>query len=279
MEQEIEQVTKLVDIAYNFLVTYSFQILGAVVVFVLGYFVSVKVSNWVLGFLTKRNIDITLSRFTASAVKIFILAVVGIIVLGKLGISVTPLVAAIGALSLGAGLALQGLLSNYGAGISIVVTRPFTVGDTINLLGVKGVVKEVHLGFTKLSNEDKTIITIPNKHIIGEIIHNSRAFSVVESSVGIAYHSDPDKAIATIAAAIEPFLDRTEDKEPQIGIENFGDSSIDIGIRFWVPTEKYFETKYAAYLAIFKALNQHGIDIPFPQRHVHLFREQVSENG
>jgi small conductance mechanosensitive channel len=134
------------------------------------------------------------------------------------------------------------------------------------------------LGFTKLSNEDQTIITIPNKHIIGEIIHNSQANSVVESTVGIAYHCDPDKAIDAIRNALEPFLDKEEGKEPQIGIENFGDSSIDIGIRFWVPTEKYFERKYAANLAIYKALKQHGIDIPFPQRHVHLVREQIAEN-
>jgi len=187
------------------------------------------------------------------------------------GISVTPFIAAVGAVSLGAGLALQGLLSNYGAGISIIVARPFVVGDTITVQGVTGIVKEVHLAYTILSNEDEILINIPNKHIIGEIISNSHAYSLVEGSVGIAYHCDPDQAIEVIERAIKNTDGVVVDKPPQIGIEGFGDSSINIGLRFWVRTEALFDTKYRANLAVFKALSQHNIDIPFPRRDVHLF--------
>jgi len=273
MEEELQQAQKIYDLVVNYMVTYSFQILAAIIIMVLGLIVARKISNFLENFMVKKGLDVTLSHFTASFLKIVILTFAAIIALGKLGISVTPFVAAIGALSLGAGLALQGLLSNYGAGVSIIVARPFIVGDTISVQGVTGVVKEVKLAYTVLTNEDEVTITIPNKHIVGEIIHNSKANSIIEMSVGIAYGSDTDKAVDVISAAILATSGVISEKPPQVGIDNFGDSSIDIGLRYWVPTEAMFETKYRVNQAIFRALADHGIEIPFPQRHVHLFGE------
>jgi len=206
-------------------------------------------------------------------VKILIVAMTAIIALGKIGISVTPFVAAIGAVSLGAGLALQGLLSNYGAGLSIIVARPFIVGNTISVQGVTGIVKEVKLAYTVLSNEDEVNIMIPNKHIVGEIIHNSRTNSIIETVVGIAYASDPDLAIKVIGEALASTEGVVSAKQPQVGIDNYGDSSIDIGMRYWVPTASLFDTNYRANLAVFKALAENNIEIPFPQRHVHLINQ------
>jgi small conductance mechanosensitive channel len=256
------------------MVTYSFQIVGAIIIMLLGMYVGRKIADFIESFMVKKSIDVTLSHFAASFVKIIIISFAAIIALGKLGISVTPFVAAIGAISLGAGLALQGLLSNYGAGVSIIVARPFIVGDTISVLGVTGVVKEVKLAFTVLTNEDNVKITIPNKHIVGEIIQNSGACHIVESSVGIAYASDPDNAISVIRQTITNIDGVLGSSDPQVGIEEFGDSSINIGMRYWVNTESLFETQYNVNLAVFKALDDNNIEIPFPQRHVHLFGEK-----
>ena len=273
MEEEIQQAQAVYDLITEYMVTYSFQIVGAIIIMLLGSFVAKKVSGLIESLMIKKDLDVTLSHFAAGFVKILIIGMAAIIALGKLGISVTPFVAAIGALSLGAGLALQGLLSNYGAGLSIIISRPFIVGDTISVQGVSGVVKEVKLAYTVLSNEDEVKITIPNKHIVGEIIHNSQASSIVEIGVGIAYGSDPDAAIALIKQAVIDTEGVSADKEPQVGIDNFGDSSIDIGLRFWVPTESLFETKYHANLAFFHVLAENDIEIPFPQRHVHLINQ------
>ena len=273
MEEEIQQAQAVYDLITEYMVTYSFQIVGAIIIMLLGSFVAKKVSGLIESLMIKKDLDVTLSHFAAGFVKILIIGMAAIIALGKLGISVTPFVAAIGALSLGAGLALQGLLSNYGAGLSIIISRPFIVGDTISVQGVSGVVKEVRLAYTVLSNEDEVKITIPNKHIVGEIIHNSQASSIVEIGVGIAYGSDPDAAIALIKQAVIDTEGVSADKEPQVGIDNFGDSSIDIGLRFWVPTESLFETKYHANLAVFHVLAENDIEIPFPQRHVHLINQ------
>ena len=193
---------------------------------------------------------------------------VAIIALGKLGISVTPFLAAVGALSLGAGLAVQGLLSNYGAGLNFIITRPFVVGDTISVHGVTGQVKEVHLAYTVLSNEDDIEITIPNKHIVGEIIHNSFNNTLAELSIGIGYGEDPQKAIELILKTITSMDEVTNDQQPQVGIESFGDSSVNIGIRAWLPTQQYYQLLFKMNQAIFKALKDADVEIPFPQREV-----------
>ena len=142
MQEEIQQVEAIYNSIVQFFVNYSFQLVGALIVFLIGMFVASKVSAATLRLCEKKSLDITLSRFIASFVKIVILVGVAIIALGKIGISVTPFVAAIGAISLGAGLAVQGLLSNYGAGLNIIITRPFVVGDTITVKGETGLVDD-----------------------------------------------------------------------------------------------------------------------------------------
>ncbi len=273
MEQELQQAQAIYKLITEFFVNYSFQILGALIIFALGVIVARKVGNLVMKLCERKELDITLSRFAASTSKLTIIVMVAVIALGKVGISVTPFVAAIGALGLGAGLAMQGLLSNYGAGLNIILTRPFVVGDTIRVKGVAGLVKEVHLAFTVLADEDDVIITIPNRHIIGEIIHNSHTDTLAEETVGISYDSDPEKAIVVIRKALEETDNVNAERPPQVGIEDFADSSINIGIRFWAPTNHYYDTRYRANAAIYEALKASEIDIPFPQREVRMLNQ------
>tara|TARA_B110000858_G_C17810077_1_gene480671 strand:- start:6226 stop:7047 length:822 start_codon:yes stop_codon:yes gene_type:complete len=269
-QEELEQVSELYNMLVAYLVNYSFQIFGAVVVLILGAFVGRRVSNLVLALCAKKSLDITLSRFFASSVRIAIIVAAVLIALPKLGIQVTPFIAAVGALGLGAGLAVQGLLSNYGAGLSIIFTRPFVVGDTIRVEGVFGVVKEVHLAFTLLSNEDEELIIIPNKHIVGEILHNSQTDTVLELSVGVAYDSDTDAAIAAITAKLAGIAGLSQERALQIGIDEFGDSAINIAIRAWARTESFHQIRFAANQAIKDALSEANISIPFPQREVRM---------
>jgi len=145
MEQELQQTQEVYDLIVNYLVTYSFQIVASTLIMLIGSTVARKVSGLLEAFMVEKGLDIKLSHFTASLIKIIIIAFAVII---ALGISVTLFVAAIGVLSLGAGLALQGLLSNDGAGISSIVARPFVVGDTISVQGVTGIVKDVKLACT-----------------------------------------------------------------------------------------------------------------------------------
>jgi len=275
MDQEIEQVTEIYNMITAYLVTYSFQILGAIVVMALGVVLGRKLSDMVYGVAEKKGIDVTLSRFFANCARIAIIVAAVMIALPKLGIQVTPFLAAIGALGLGAGLAIQGLLSNYGAGLSIILTRPFIVGDTIRVLGVWGVVKEVTLAHTVLTNEDEEKITIPNRHIIGEVIHNSQSDTVLELSVGNAYESDTAAAIEIIAAALSDVEGLSQSRAVQVGIDSFGDSAINIGIRCWVRTEKFYEVKVTCNQKLQDALTANNIAIPFPQREVRMLADAV----
>ena len=272
MEQEIknelETITRLSNMVIDFFVNYSFQVIGAIIIFLLGLIVARWIAKVVLRLCQKKNVDVTLSLFISSCVKLLIIAMVMIVCLGKFGISVAPFVAAIGAISLSLGLALQGVFSNYGAGFTIIITRPFTVGNTININDISGIVKEIRLAYTILDTEDGEMITIPNKHIVGEVIINSFENKVVEASVGVSYQSEPEKAIELIRTALSRFDEIPTNPAPQIGIDQFADSSINIAYRYWVPTERFFEVQYQVNLAVFKALQNGGIEIPYPQREI-----------
>ncbi len=276
MQEDIDKFKEVYDLIITFFVTYSFQLVGAVIILVIGLLISNRLARLVLAICEKNKLDITLSKFLASCTKILIIVMVGIICLGKIGISVTPMVAAIGAASLGAGLAMQGLLSNYAAGLNIILTRPFVVGDTIIVQGVTGIVDEVRLAHTILTDEDEVRITIPNRHIVGEIIHNSSAYRVVEAAVGVAYSSNM-KDVRSIIKTVLDDLGISENREPQIGIDDFGDSSINFVVRFWVPTEKFHQLRMRVNDRLFEALVQGGIQIPFPQREVRILDNALSD--
>jgi len=274
MGNELETIQQIYNVVVEFIINYSFQILGAIIILMIG----AKLAGWLGRLVTnlceKKNIDITLARFLGNAVKILILTFVIIIAIGKFGISIAPFIAALGAIAFGASFAIAGPVSNYGAGLVIILSRPFVIGDTITINNVSGIVDEIHLATTILTTEDDEKITIPNKHIIGEILLNSFNNRIVESSVGISYQDDPEKAVEVIRAALLEIDDICSEPPPQIGIEAFGESSIDLGMRYWVPTKKYFQTLYRGNLAVHKALKEAQITIPFPQRDVNLTKAE-----
>ncbi|CAH9050638.1 Small-conductance mechanosensitive channel [Pseudoalteromonas holothuriae] len=273
IEQEIEQFEHYFNLLRDYLVTYSMQVVGALLILLIGLWVSNRLSKMVEALLLRHKVDVTLTNFISNLVKVLLIVMFVIIALGKVGISVTPFVAAIGAASLGAGLALQGMLSNYGSGLAIIATRPFIVGDTIQIKGVSGQVKIIELGHTILVNEEKVEITIPNKHIIGEILHNSFEYSLVKGEIGIAYHSNSNSAIDEITNVIIANERVAKSPQPQVGIEQFADSAVIISYRYWVPTTQIIETKLAINKQVYNAIKAANIDIPFPQRVVTINKE------
>lgn len=274
LELELAQLQNVYDLITEFLVKYSFQLLGALIIFLLGLWLAAKVANTVGRQLEKHNVDVTLATFVTHLVRILIIIMIAIVALGKLGISVTPMVAAIGAASLGAGLAIQGMLSNYAAGVTIIVTRPFIVGNTITVKGTTGLVKDIRLGLTILTNEEGEQISIPNKHIIGEILHNSFANKLVETHFNIDYKADPQQAIAIAQAVLGSHPSVDANSPSQVGINGFNSTGIDIGVRYWVPTASYFQDKYQINLQIWQGLQQAGIQIPCPARDIRLTERQ-----
>ena len=225
MSEELETLQKFYNIVVEFIVTYSFQIVGAIIILIVGFKLACWLGRLVVGFCEKHDLDITLSKFLGNMVKVLVLTFVIIIAIGKFGISIAPFIAALGAIAFGSSFALQGPLSNYGAGLSIILTRPFVVGNTISVQGVSGVVDEIRLAATILSTEDEEEITIPNKHIVGEITLNSFENRIVEATVGISYGDDPQKAVDVLSETLENIAEVVKEPPPQIGLDEFGDSS------------------------------------------------------
>ena len=272
--EQLSELQQVYHVIVEFAVKYGIQLVGALIILLIGLWLSARLARWVRELMARRGIDITLTRFTSGVTRVAILVCFVVISLGKIGISVTPFVAAIGAIGLGAGLAVQGLLSNYSAGLAIVVTRPFVVNDTITVSGVSGQVREIKLAATILITEDREEITVPNKHIIGEILKNSFDQRIVETTVGISYGDSPHRAVEVITEAVTALDCVAAEPAPMVGIDGFGDSSIDIGIRVWVPTARYFQSRYEIHAAVYDAVGRAGLTIPFPQRDVNL-RQQV----
>jgi small conductance mechanosensitive channel len=277
MTEEITEQMALLNQVYevlvNLAVNWSFKLVGAVIVLIAGFLVGRWVANLILKVMEKRDVDVTLRQFIASTVRLIVLVLFGVVALNQLGISITPLIAAIGGLAVGLSLALQGPVSNYGAGLMIILTRMYRVGDTITTQGCSGSVEEISLASTHLRAEDGELVVIPNKHIMGEIHTNSDANRIVEGMIGIAYSANPEAAIGIIREVISNTDGVNQDAVPEIGIANFGDSSIDIEYRYWAATGRYYPTIHAVNLAIFKQFGAQGIAIPFPQREVRLLND------
>lgn len=259
MEEELKAVESLMDTLIEFGVAYGMQILGAIIVLVIG----LKAASWVgvkvSGICLKKEMDQTLSIFIGNIIKVVIIVFVAIITLGNFGISTAPLIALAGAGAFGATLAIQGPLSNYGAGLSIILARPFTVGDTIVVKGVSGVVHEVKLAYTQLIGEDKELITIPNKKIVGEVIVNSHECRIVETRIPLSNDADLDKAISTLRGTLEADDMVPTEPRPQVGVHDFTYGGVIIGLRYWVPSQKYFQERYRVNTALLSALNKDGI--------------------
>ena len=277
MEEEIRTVQRIIDLGVDFLVKYSFQVFGAVIILIVGVFIAKWTASFLLKLFEKKHLDITLSKFLVNSAKLIIIVFAVIVCIGKFGITISPLVASIAAMAFGLSFAIQGPVANYGAGLVIILTRPFVVGNTITVAGVNGVVEEVKLGATILTDEDGVKITIPNKHITGEILRNSEEWKIVEEVVGISYGSNPEEAIGIVKKSLDQFEEISKEPPAQVGIQAFGDSSINIGYRYWVPTIKYFQILYKVNLAVYKRLIEGGVEIPFPQRDVRIVSRSVEE--
>ena len=261
MEHELETAAKLIDMAVQFAVAYGFQILGALVFLAVGLKLAAWSGRKVHGLAEAKKIDSTLARFTGYLVKLVVVGFVLVISLGNFGISIAPLIALAGAAALGATLAIQGPLSNYGAGLSIILSRRFVVGNTITVGNVSGVVEEVSLAATILVGEDGEKITVPNKEIVGEVIVNTFERRVVQTRVAVATDQDCERAIEVLQSTLLAYPDVGREPEPQVGVHDFTYGGVILGLRFWVPTNRYYQARYAANRALLAALREAGISL------------------
>jgi len=270
---EITAAKKLIDIIIEFCVKYSFQVLGGIIVFALGCLVANVAAKILSKFMKRHNLDVTVTKFAVGALKLLIIAFAALIALGKFGITIAPFIAGLSVIGFGTSFALQGPLSNYAAGITLVFTKPFKVGDIIEVAGVTGEVEDMTLARTQMVAIDGNKIIIPNKHIIGEVIQNFSGFKKLDITIGVSYGSDLEKAISLIKEVITKDKRISAKPMPKVGISEFADSSINIYARMWCKQADYWEAMFDINKKVFDEFGKNNITIPFPQRDVHLYKE------
>ncbi|MCK5424744.1 MAG: mechanosensitive ion channel [Emcibacter sp.] len=273
MEETAQEYT---DLAINFAITYGLNILGALLILIVGW----MIAGWSKRFITKilnksEKIDDTLTSFLSSAVRYVILIFTIIAVLGKFGVQTASLIAILGAASLAIGLALQGTLSNVAAGVMLLIFRPFKIGDFINAAGHGGTVKNLGLLVTELATGDNIQIIVPNSQIWGASIQNFSAHDTrrVDMVIGIGYDDNIDDAITEIGNVVA--ADERAMRSPAVAIfvSELADSSVNIVVRVWTESGNYWPLKAALTKNIKHKFDEKGISFPYPQQDVHLIKE------
>lgn len=251
------------------------NILFALAILVIGLWIAGRVGKAVSG-LGKRyqKLDSTLFNFLGSLARYVIMAFVFIAVLGRFGVETTSIVALLGAAGLAVGLALQGAMSNLAAGVMLMIFRPYKVGDFIDAAGQFGNVQEITLFTTILRTFDHQHIIVPNGQIWGEQIvnHSHHPIRGVEMTFGVSYDSDIDKTRAVLEKVFKDHPHVLNDPAPNIAVSTLNDSSVDFITRPFVKGEHWFDVRYSVPEAVKKALDEAGIEIPFPHQKVILFK-------
>jgi small conductance mechanosensitive channel len=255
-----------------FLATYGLNVLGAIVILVLGW-IAARIGQRMIGkLLGKSKVDDAVISFVGSCTYFLILTFAVLAALAKFGIQTTSFIAVVGAAGFAVGFALQGSLANFAAGVLILVLRPFKAGDYIMGAGEAGTVKEISLFTTVLATPDNVKVMVPNGKLFGDVIKNVSAYDTrrVDLQVGIGYSSDLQKAYDVINDLIKQDSRVLPEPAPQIAVSELADSSVNLVIRPWVKKEDYWPVKFDLTRRIKEVLDKNGIEIPFPQRAVHV---------
>lgn len=257
----------------SLLTTWGLKVLGAIVLLTVGRMVSAWLRRIVRRLLERANIDATLIPFLAGLAYYLAMAAVLVAVLDMVGIQTASLIAVFGAAGLAVGLAMQGTLSNFAAGVMLLLFRPFRVGDYIEAGGHGGSVHAIGLFTTVLNTPDNVQIILPNSSVFGNTIKNYAANDTrrVDMVVGISYDDDIGRAIEVIQGVLGQDSRVLSEPAPVIAVSELGDSSVNIVVRPWCQRADYWGLRFDLTRSFKEQLEAAGCSIPFPQRDVHLF--------
>lgn len=256
---------------------YGPRIIGALVALFASWIVAGWVRRLVTRSLEKRSFDATLTRFFANAARYLILIAAVLSILEVIGVKTTSFAAMLAAAGFAVGLAFQGTLGNFAAGIMLLVFRPFKVGDFVKVADVEGHVEHIDLFTCEFRSLDNRKLVIPNGEVFGKTITNYTGYDTrrVDINVGADYSADLDATRAALEAAAKAIPGMIDDPAPQVFLSELGDSSINWQVRVWCKTEDYWDVWQATVRATKQALDRAGIGIPFPQTDVHLDADVV----
>ena len=265
--ETIEQVrTTAVDLAMKF----GPKVLAALLILVLGYFVGRWMSRWLDRALGHVEMEPPVRTLIVRIARAVITVLFVIMALQNLGVELLPLIAGLGVAGAGIALAMQGVLGNLFAGLTIILTKPFRIGEYIEIVSEEGTVENISLFQTTLTHPDRSRVVIPNRKIVGEILHNFGKIRQVNVVVGVAYDTDLNRAIALIQETLRANGRVLRDIEPLIVVSLLADSSVNISVKPWVAVSDFGVAASEINQAILETFRNARIVIPFPQREVRM---------
>ncbi len=257
------------------IIPWSIKIITALAIFIIGRMIAKWLTRMIRKLIGKSGLDEALVKFLGSIIYTVLLVAVILAAIDTLGINVTSLLAILGAAGLAVSLALKDSLSNFAAGVMIMIFRPFKIGDFVTVGGVSGVVDEIGLFCVLMHTGDNQRIIIPNSSVYGGTITNTSALPTrrIDLVIGISYDDNIGNAKQIIQDVIYADGRILDDPEPKIAVLELADSSVNLAIRPWVKTEDYSAVRFDLTENLKVKLEEGGISIPFPQRSLHIYNE------
>lgn len=271
---------EIIPRAKELLVLYGPRLIYAVLILIIGHWVAVLLRRLLVRFMTKAEIDPTLISFARNLAYYALLVFVLLAALAELGIQTTAFIAVLGAAGLAVGLALQNSLSNFAAGLLMIIFRPFRVGHYIEGAGASGTVEGIHIFTTILNTPDNTVVVVPNGKLMNDNIKNysEKEIRRVDLSIGVSYEDDLKKVrsiLEDIVASDDRILDAPK---TQIVVTELAESSVNFAVRAWAKSSDYWNLFFDMNEKVKIRFDEEGVTIPYPQRDVHIRQSNGDSN-
>ncbi len=254
----------------DFLTDYGFQIIGALIILGLGCLAAWWIGRWFKKWLDGKRVEPPICMLAVRVTRLLVFGLALVLALDKLSVPIAPMIAGIGVAGVGIGLAMQGVLGNLVAGLTIIFTKPFRFGEYIEVAGVQGQVTNIALFTTTLLHADQSQVVIPNRKIVGEILHNYGHIRQLDLTVGVAYGTNITNALNVVRNVLAKNARVLKEPAAIVGVTLLADSSINIAIKPWTAVADYGPAQGEIYQAIVEQFRTGSISIPFPQREVRM---------
>jgi small conductance mechanosensitive channel len=276
MNDQFQTIDQIKATAIDMLLKFGPKVLVATAIMVAGHFVGRWLGRMFEQLLVRFKLEAPVRSLLVRVAYLIVLVLFAIMALQNLGVELLPLIAGLGVAGAGIALAMQGVLGNIVAGLTIIFTHPFHVGDYISIGSEEGEVLDVTLFATTLGHTDRSKVVIPNRKIVGEILHNYGKVRQLPLAVGVAYGTDINLALATIDEILRANPRVLHDPVPVVGVQQLADSSVTLCVSPWVAVPDYVAASGEINKAILETFRAKDIAIPFPQHEVRMLGNPAS---
>jgi small conductance mechanosensitive channel len=270
MNNQLDPLAHAKDTLIDLAIRFGPKLLVAILILTVGFFVGGWVARAIERGLRRLDLEPPVVQLLTRVARVLVILLFAIMALQNLGVELLPLIAGLGVAGAGVALATQGVLSNMVAGLTIIFTKPYRVGEYIAIAGVEGQVESITLFNTGLIHPDRSRIVVPNRKVVGEILHNYGRIRQAEVKVGVAYESDLPLALGAIGDLVRANPRVLADPAPVIQVVSLADSAVQIAVRPWVSVTDYGMVAGELNVSLLAELRRRGVGIPYPQREVRL---------